>query len=190
MYGCLDATTRIPSRRLTEAVLKECMVGMEESHSRVRAAADHFAGAGGISRETWSAVVVPFLRTAARTLRHSLDTENFLGCWGENEFLAVLPSASPVMVATTAESLWNLLSHSEVSWWGDRFWWAEASYTVASAGTDLESLLREMKPSHSSGTAKAAAAGRPTILDTSEDDVPCFRLLGSWWFSAAFWRAT
>jgi hypothetical protein len=63
-------------------------------------------------------------------------------------------------VAKTAEILWNLLSQSEVSWWGDRFLVeAEVAYTVATAGDDLESLLREMKASHSSGTAKAVAAG-------------------------------
>ena len=103
--------------------------------------------------------VVPFLRTAAHTLRHSLDGENFVGCWGESEFLAVLPSASPVTVATTAETVWNLLTHSKVSWWGDRFLIeAEVASTVATAGHDLESLLGAMKTSHSSGAAKAAAA--------------------------------
>jgi GGDEF domain-containing protein len=99
------------------------------------------------------------LRTAARTLRHSLDSEYFLGCWGENEFLAVLPSASPVTVATTAETLWNLLNHSEVLWWGDRFLvGSEVAYTVATAGKNLEALLLEMKPSHSSRAAKTADA--------------------------------
>jgi hypothetical protein len=45
-------------------------------------------------------------------------------------------------------------------WWGDRFLIeAEVAYTVATAGKNLESLLREMKPSHSGKTAKAAAAG-------------------------------
>jgi GGDEF domain-containing protein len=104
--------------------------------------------------------VVPFLRTAAQTLRNRLDAESFLGCWSEHDFLAVLPSASPLIVATTAETLWNLLHHSEVSWWGDRFRIdAEVAYTTATAGKDLEMLLREMKPSPSSRTAKAAAAG-------------------------------
>jgi hypothetical protein len=60
----------------------------------------------------------------------------------------------------TAEILWNLLSHSEVLWWGDRFLVeAEVAYTVATAGSDLESLLREMKPSHAKGMAKAVAVG-------------------------------
>src|SRR5208283_381573 len=160
MYGCLDATTRIPSRRLTQALLKECIVGMEESKVGFGLLRIRLLGLEEFRAKHGPQSVAPFLRTAARTLRHSLNTEYFLGCWGENEFLAVLPSASPVTVATTAESLCDLLSHSEVSRWGDRFAIAaEASYTVASAGTDLETLLRALKPSHLAGTAKAAAAG-------------------------------
>ena len=160
MYGCLDATTGIPSRRLTRAVLNECMASVEESHLGFGVLRIRVLGLEEFRSKHGPQSVVPFLRTAAHTLRNSLDAENFLGCWGENEFLVVLPSASPMMVATTAEILWNLLSHSEVSWWGDRFMVeAEVAYTVATAGSDLESLLREMKPSHSSGTAKAAVAG-------------------------------
>jgi hypothetical protein len=63
-----------------------------------------------------------------------------------------------MMVAMTAEILLNLLSHSEVSWWGDRFLVeAEVAYTVATAGNDLESLLREMKLARAKGVAKAVA---------------------------------
>ncbi|MGA2425191.1 MAG: PAS domain-containing protein [Terriglobales bacterium] len=160
MYGCLDATTRIPSRRLTQALLNECMAVMEESNAGFGLLRIRVLGLEEFRAKHGAQSVVPFLRTAARTLRHSLDTEYFLGCWGENEFLAVLPSASPVTVATTAETLFNLLSHSEILWWGDRFLVkSEVAYTLASAGKNLEGLLREMKPAHSSATTKAAAAG-------------------------------
>ena len=160
MYGCLDATTGIPSRRLTRAVLNECLAEVEQSHLGFGLLRIRVLGLEEFRSKHGPQSVVPFLRTTAHTLRHGLDEEIFLGCWGEHEFLAVLPSASPMTVAATAETLWNLLSHSEVSWWGDRFLVeAEVAYTVASAGDDLESLLREMKPSHSSGTAKAVAAG-------------------------------
>jgi len=166
MYGCLDATTRIPSRRLTQALLNECMAGAEESGVGFGLLRFRVLGLEEFRAKHGPQSVVPFLRTAARTLRHSLNTECFLGCWGENEFLAVLPSASPVTAETTAETLCNLLSHSEVSWWGDRFAiGAEAAHTVVTAGKDLESLLREMKPSHSSRPAKAAAA---STLNDSE----------------------
>jgi PAS domain S-box-containing protein len=160
MYGCLDATTRIPSRRLTQALLKECIAGMEESGIGFGLLRIRLLGLDEFRAKHGPQSVVPFLRTAARTLRHSLDTENFLGCWGENEFLAVLPSASPATVATTAETLWNLLTQSEISWWGDRFVvGSEVAYTLAAAGKNLETLLREIKPAHSSQTVQVAAAG-------------------------------
>jgi hypothetical protein len=64
-----------------------------------------------------------------------------------------------MLVAMKAEILWNLLRHSEVLWWGDRFLIdAEVAYSVATPGTDLQSLLREMKLSHSKGMANAVAA--------------------------------
>jgi GGDEF domain-containing protein len=172
MYGCLDNITRIPSRRLTQALLNECMAGMEESGVGFGLLRIRLLGLEEFRTKHGPQSVVPFLRTAARTLRHSLDTENFLGCWGEHEFLAVLPSTSPVMVATTAETLWNVLSQSEVLWWGDRFLiGSEMAYTLVTEGKDLEAVLQDMKPAHSShasvstststtiSTTKAAAAG-------------------------------
>ena len=122
MYGCLDATTRIPSRRLTQALLNECMAGMEESGIGFGLLRIRVLGLDEFRAKHGPQSVAPFLRTAARTLRHSLDTQNFLGCWGENEFLAVLPSASPVTVATTAETFWSLLRHSRFCGGATGFW--------------------------------------------------------------------
>jgi len=160
MYGCLDAATGVPSRRLTRAVLNECMAGMQESHIGFGLLRIRVLGLEDFRAKHGPQSVVPFLHTAAQTLRNGLDAENFLGCWGEHEFLVVLTSASPMMVAMTAEILLNLLSHSEVLWWGDRFLIeAEVGYTVATPGSNLESLLREMKPAHSKAIPKAAVAG-------------------------------
>src|SRR5271157_3111316 len=168
MYGCLDAATGVPSRRLTRAVLNECMAGMEESHTSFGLLRIRVLGLEEFGSKHGPQSVVPFLHTTAQTLRNSLDAESFLGCWGENEFLVVLPSASPMMVAMTAEILLNLLSHSEVSWWGDRFLVeAEVTYTVAGVGRGLESILREMKPAHSKGMAKAAVVGVANVSGRS-----------------------
>jgi GGDEF domain-containing protein len=159
MYGCLDTITGIPSQRMTRAVLNEFVTGTSEMRHGFGVIRIRVLGLAEFRRKHGPQSVVPFLRAAAQTLRHSLDAENFLGCWGENEFLAVLPSASPVAVATTVETLSNLLSHSEVSWWGDHFLVeAEVTYTVATAGADLESLLRAMKPAHSAGTVSSGTA--------------------------------
>jgi len=90
MYGCLDANTGIPSRRLTQAVLNECMTGMEESHTGFGLLRIRLLGLQEFSAQHGPQSIAPFLRTAALTMRNSLDEENFLGCWEANEFLAVL----------------------------------------------------------------------------------------------------
>ena len=161
MYGCLDPVARIPSRRLTCALVNECIAGMEKSGAGFGLLRIRVLGLKEFQKKHGPQSIAPFLRTAARTLRHTLDTQYFLGCWDEHEFLAVLPSASPVTVATTAETLWNLLHHSEILWWGDRFRVdSEVASVMAVPGKDLETLLYQMKPSHSSAVAKAGAAAR------------------------------
>jgi PAS domain S-box-containing protein len=164
MYGCLDPITGIPSFRLTRAVMYECMAGMEESHIGFGLLRIRVLGLREFRAKHGPQAVAPFLRATAHTLRRTLDEEKFLGCWGENEFLAVLPSASPLTVATTAETIFNLLSHSEVLWWGDHFLIeSEIACTVATPGSDLETLLEGMKPLHSSGAAKAAGAANNSV---------------------------
>jgi len=155
MYGCLDPVTGIPSHPLTQAVLKECMAGMERTRRgfglvRVRVLGlDEFRSKHGIQS------AFPLLRTTAQTLRHSLDPEIFLGRWGEDEFILVLPSANRVATAVAADTAWSLVTKSEVRWWGDSFpVQAVAMYNVAQPGDVLEKLLNGLEPAH------AAAAGR------------------------------
>jgi PAS domain S-box-containing protein len=159
MYGCLDPTTGIPSCRLSRAVLGECLAGMGPAQQgfgvlRIRVLGlDEFRSKHGIQS------AIPFLRITAHTLRHSLDPENFLGRWGEDEFLAVLSSASPVAASATAETVWSLVTHSEISWWGDRFpVEAVVSYTVARPGDKLEQLLNRLEPAHAAAQGRAVGA--------------------------------
>jgi PAS domain S-box-containing protein len=155
MYGHLDPETGIPSHPLTRAVLNECMAGMAQSRHgfgvlRVRVLGlDEFRSKHGIQS------ALPFLRAAAHTLRHSLDPENFVGRWGEDEFIVVLPSGNLVTTRVAAETVWGLVTHSEVKWWGDRFpVQAVVMHTVAAPGDQLDKLLNGLEPPH------AAAAGR------------------------------
>jgi len=155
MFGCLDPATGVPSHRLTRAVLGEWIAHMQESRHgfgvlRIRVLGlDEFRSTHGPQS------AVPFMQTTARTLRHSLDPENFLGRWGEDEFIALLPSANPVATAAAAETVWSLVTNSEVRWWGDRFpVQAVVTHAVAQPDDKLEKLLNGLEPAH------AAAAGR------------------------------
>jgi GGDEF domain-containing protein len=162
MYGCLDPQTGVPTQRLTRAVLTESLAGLEQTQGGLGLLRVRVLGLKEFSAKYGVDSVVAVLHTTAQTLRHNLDSENFLGRWGENEFLAVLQSGSPIRVAAAAESIGRLLRQSEVTWWGDRFpIQTEVESAVARPGDNLEALLSLMKPSHAPETAKAAAGGAP-----------------------------
>jgi GGDEF domain-containing protein len=91
MYGCLDASTGIPAHRLTRALLNECIAGMEESHLGFGLLRIRVLGLEEFRSKHGPQSIVPFLRTAAQTLRHSLDAENFLGRWGRTNFWRCSP---------------------------------------------------------------------------------------------------
>jgi GGDEF domain-containing protein len=161
-YGCLDTLTGIPAQRLTRAMLAESMTAMEESRLgfgllRIRALGlDEFRSDHGPRS------IAPFLRAAAHTLSHSMDPANFLGRWGEDEFIAVLPGSNPLFTAAAAATAWSLVTSSEIRWWGDRFAVrAVVTHTVAQPGDKIEKLLNSLEPTH------AAAAGRAIGLAIS-----------------------
>jgi PAS domain S-box-containing protein len=163
LYGCLDTLTGIPAHRLTRAMLAESMNAMEESRVgfgllRIRVLGlDEFRSKHGPNS------IAPFLRAAAHTLSHSMDPANFLGRWGEDEFIAVLPLSNPLATAAAAASAWSLVTSSEIHWWGDRFpVQAVVMHTVAQPGDKIEKLLNSLEPTH------AAAAARAIGLATDE----------------------
>jgi two-component system, cell cycle response regulator len=163
MFGCLDPLTGVPSERLARAVVTESLAGLEETHGGLGLLRVRVLGLKEFSAKYGADSIVAFLHTTAQTIRHNLDAESFLGRWGENEFVALLQSASPIKVAATAESIGRLLSQSEIIWWGDRFHvQAEVESTVARPGDELESLLSRMQSAHTGGAAKAASAGNPS----------------------------
>jgi PAS domain S-box-containing protein len=163
-FGCLDSITGVPSHRLTRAFLDECIAEMERSHRgfgllRIRVLGlDEFCSQHGRQSS------VPFLRTTAQTLRLSLESGDFLGRWGEDEFIAVRASVNLVAIRTAAETMWSLITHSEVGWWGDRFRVrAVITYGVAQPGDKLEQVLNGLEPAHAvaSGRAVVATAAGP-----------------------------
>ena len=127
--------------------------------ARIWSPANPGAGAEGIPLDARHAIRCSFLREAAHTLRHSLSSEHFVGRWGDDEFVVVLPSANPVTTRLAAETMWSLLTHSEVTWWGDRFpVQAMVTHTVAEPGDTVEKLLKGLEPQHAAVAHRAFGA--------------------------------
>jgi two-component system, cell cycle response regulator len=168
MFGCIDPLTGVPSQRLTRAVAIESLAGLQETHKGFGLLRIRILGLKELSGKYGADSMHSILHTAAQTLRHNVDPESFVGRWSETDFLAILPSSSPMKVADTAEALQRLLSSSEITWWGDHILvQAEVECIVARTGDNLESLLSRMQPPHSHGIARAAATGGDSESTTS-----------------------
>jgi len=160
LCGCLDPLTGVSSQRLTRAVLTESLAELEETHGGWGLLRIRVLGLKEVSARYGTNSLATFLRTSAQTIRHSLTAEDFLGRWRDDEFLAMLPTASPVKVAAIAELISEQINQSEISWWGDRFRVrAMVDWIVAGRGDKLEVLLGQMRPAHAGENAAAAGGG-------------------------------
>ncbi len=93
-YGCLDEATGIPNHSFTEFHLRENLASFEQYHlpfGIMLIEVDHlleFRGAYG--HDAARAI----LRVVAQTIRNTLRPTDFLGRWGEEQFLAILLNSS------------------------------------------------------------------------------------------------
>jgi diguanylate cyclase (GGDEF)-like protein len=117
--GCLDQETGVPNHALTESYLREQLDLFEKHHIPfavfvVRADSLHdFQGLHG--REAGVAI----LSAVARTLRHSLRATDFLGRWGEDRFVVLLPYSGRTPLEPAVERLRSVVSCTAIPWWGD-----------------------------------------------------------------------
>ena len=118
--GCLDEVLGIPARTFMEPHLRERVTAFAERQIPFGILLiqvdqmDHLRAARG------PGVVPAVLRVAARTIENSLRTTDLVGCWSENQFLAVLMECRETEVERVAHRIMKMICQSEIEWWGDK----------------------------------------------------------------------
>jgi diguanylate cyclase (GGDEF)-like protein len=74
------------------------------------------------------------LKKVERALAHGLRPVEYLGRWGEDEFLVISHERTPAMLARHAQVLAGLARTADFRWWGDR-----VSLTVSIGAAQAES---------------------------------------------------
>jgi diguanylate cyclase (GGDEF)-like protein/PAS domain S-box-containing protein len=160
--GCLDEPTGVPNHALTESYLRE-QLDLLQRHKIPFAAflvrADRlkdFHALHGHDAE------VAILQALARTLRHSLRPTDFLGRWGEDRFVVMLPYSVRTPLEPAVERLRHVVSCTVIPWWGDMLSVsisaglvkAEDADTLESLKARIDACLREPEaPETQSGKA-------------------------------------
>jgi two-component system cell cycle response regulator len=117
----LDEVTGIPAQSFIEPHLREQLAIFAERDAHIGILLirvdqlDHF-------RRTRGPGVVPtILRVVAQTIENSLRPSDLVGCWTENQFLALLMECKESEVGKVANRIRTMIGKSEVEWWGDKF---------------------------------------------------------------------
>ncbi len=139
----LDHITGLPSADASRTALAHYLAEFNEHHvafSVLRIHVDrlsqfianHGPDAGG-----------QLLRIVAQTLRNALRPSDFLGCWGDHEFVVLFTIHRRKALARVCERLRAISSCAGIRWWGDRLSVTlSMGGAIANSGDTQETLLQ------------------------------------------------
>ena len=61
------------------------------------------------------------LRIVAQSVENCVRPTDVVGCWDENQFIAILQQCRESEVALVGERVRRMIGQSEIEWWGDKF---------------------------------------------------------------------
>jgi diguanylate cyclase (GGDEF)-like protein/PAS domain S-box-containing protein len=120
-FGCLDALTGLAARTFMETQLRENLITFAEHNIPFGILLIQIDRLDQLRAARGPGVVPTILRVVAQSLENSLRPTDLVGCWGENEFLAILMECRESEVPRVGERVRRIISMAEIEWWGDRF---------------------------------------------------------------------
>jgi diguanylate cyclase (GGDEF)-like protein/PAS domain S-box-containing protein len=160
----LDVSTGIANHNFTLFHLREHLASFAEYHIpfgiiRVRAdGLDHFRAAYG--REANDAIA----KVIAQTLSNSFRPGDFVGRWGEDEFLVILTNCGSAGVRSVYERTRKILRSAEIRWWGELLSLPTSmECSSVESGDTVELLLQRAGSCPNRPAAAAVADGSPVV---------------------------
>lgn len=120
-FGCLDEVTGVPAQSFMQTLLRENLTTFAEHNIPFGVLVLSVDQLEQNRRNRGPGVVPTILRVVAQTVENCLRPTDLLGCWSENQFLAVLIECKESEVAKVGERIRKMLIQSEIEWWGDMF---------------------------------------------------------------------
>jgi diguanylate cyclase (GGDEF)-like protein/PAS domain S-box-containing protein len=142
-YGCLDERSGVLNQGMMQSHLREALTTFADHRVPFSILCIGIDQLDAIKSRYGGGAVTAMVRVTGQTLENSLRPTDFLGCWMENEFLAVLTECTAGEVGKVGERLGKMLHQCRVEWWGDKLQ-VTASMGATSARTDdsAEAMLQ------------------------------------------------
>jgi two-component system cell cycle response regulator len=119
--GCLDALTGVAAQAFMETLLREKLITFAEHNIPFGILLIQVDRMDQIRASRGPAVVPTILRIIAQSVENCVRPTDLVGCWGENQFLAILLECKESEVPLVGERVRRMIGRSEIEWWGDKF---------------------------------------------------------------------
>jgi diguanylate cyclase (GGDEF)-like protein/PAS domain S-box-containing protein len=159
--GCIDETTGVASRMMTQARLREAVANFAELQIPVAVLRLRIEGLDQFRSRFGPDAASSLLRLVARTLESSVWVSDFVGKWNPDEFLVILNGCREEALQSVRERVRRMLASDGIEWWGERHSLpVSIGQVAAETGDSPESLMARLE--QSIGTVSANSNGTPT----------------------------
>jgi two-component system cell cycle response regulator len=119
--ACLDSATGVAARSFMETQLREHVDIFAENNAPFGILLVQIDHLEEFRASRGPGVVSTILRVIAQSVQNCLRPTDLVGCWGENQFIAILLNCRESEVALVGERIRRMVAQAEVEWWGDTF---------------------------------------------------------------------
>ncbi|MGA7793470.1 MAG: diguanylate cyclase [Candidatus Acidiferrales bacterium] len=120
-FGCLDAMTGVAAQSFMETQLRENLTIFAEHNIPFGILLIQIDHMDQFRASRGPGVVSTILRVIAQSVENCVRPSDLVGCWGANQFIAILLECRESEVAHVGERVRKMIGQAEIEWWGDRF---------------------------------------------------------------------
>jgi two-component system, cell cycle response regulator len=142
-HGWLDDATGLPNQAMMQSHLRETLGTFTEVHIPFGVVCLDVRGLGRFRASYGQGAAKSILQVLARTLRNTVWPTDFLGAWGDGQFLAILMGCGDEALQTVSQRMLKMMASATIQWWGEDLSVAVSiGCAGAQTGDSVESLLQ------------------------------------------------
>jgi len=120
-HGWLDEITGLPNQAMMQSHLRETLGTFTEVRLPFGIVCLEVHNLGRFRSRYGQGATRSILEALARTLRNTVWPTDFVGVWGDGQFLSILMGCSEEALQTASQRILNMMASATIQWWGGRF---------------------------------------------------------------------